>query len=133
MAAAKEAVGKLIDKLPGDLNVAVIVYGVSKSRGCEDIDLVQPLGPVDRASLKSKLLSLPNSGMTPIAGSLEIAGLALQKAKGGRAIILVTDGVESCKGDPSTVAAQLATEFGVKFGLHVIGFDINPNERAGLE
>lgn len=29
MAAAKEAVGKLIDKLPADLNVAVVVYGAS--------------------------------------------------------------------------------------------------------
>ena len=134
MAAAKEAVGKLIDKLPGDLNVAVIVYGVSKSRGCEDIDLVQTLGPVtDKSGLKSKLLGLKNTGMTPIASSLELAGVALQKAKGGRAIVLVTDGVESCKGDPSAVAAKLASEFGIKFGLHVIGFDIKPDERAGLE
>ena len=53
MSAAKEAVGKLIEKLPNDLNVAVIVYGVSKQRGCEDIDLVQQLGPIsDKATLK---------------------------------------------------------------------------------
>jgi hypothetical protein len=134
MAAAKEAVGKLIDKLPGDLNVAVIVYGVSKQRGCEDIDLVQPLGPVsDRAALKAKLMRLANTGMTPIASSLELAGVALQKAKGGRAIVLVTDGVESCKGDPSAVASKLASEFGIKFGLHVIGFDIKADEKASLE
>jgi Mg-chelatase subunit ChlD len=134
MAAAKEAVGKLIDKLPGDLNVSVIVYGVSKQRGCEDIDLVQPLGPVsDKAALKSKLLGLTNTGMTPIASSLELAGRSLEKAKGGRAIVLVTDGVESCKGDPSAVASKLASQFGVKFGLHVIGFDIKADERASLE
>jgi Mg-chelatase subunit ChlD len=134
MATAKEAVGKLIDKLPNDLNVAVIVYGVSKQRGCEDIDLVQQLGPVsDKAALKSKLLGLTNTGMTPIASSLELAGLALQKGKGGPAIVLVTDGVESCKGDPSAVAAKLASEFGIKFGLHVIGFDIKADERASLE
>lgn len=134
MAAAKEAVGKLIDKLPGDINVAVIVYGVSKKRGCEDIDLVQPLGAIsDKSALKSKLLGLANTGMTPIASSLELAGVALQKAKGGRAIVLVTDGVESCKGDPSAVAAKLASEFGIKFGLHVIGFDIKADERASLE
>jgi hypothetical protein len=134
MAAAKEAVGKLIDKLPGDINVAVIVYGVSKKRGCEDIDLVQPLGAIsDKSALKSKLLGLANTGMTPIASSLELAGVALQKAKGGRAIVLVTDGVESCKGDPSAVASKLASEFGIKFGLHVIGFDIKADERASLE
>jgi hypothetical protein len=134
MAAAKEAVGKLIDKLPGDINVAVIVYGVSKKRGCEDIDLIQPLGAIsDKSALKSKLLGLSNTGMTPIASSLELAGVALQKAKGGRAIVLVTDGVESCKGGPSAVASKLASEFGIKFGLHVIGFDIKADERTGLE
>jgi len=134
MAAAKEAVGKLIDKLPGDLNVSVIVYGVSKQRGCEDIDLIQPLGAIsDKAALKTKLLGLANTGMTPIASSLELAGRSLEKAKGGRAIVLVTDGVESCKGDPSAVASKLATQFGVKFGLHVIGFDIKADERASLE
>jgi hypothetical protein len=134
MAAAKEAVSKLMDKLPGDLNVAVIVYGVSKQRGCEDIDLIQPLGAIsDKSALKSKLLGLSNTGMTPIASSLELAGRSLEKAKGGRAIVLVTDGVESCKGDPSAVASKLAKEFGVKFGLHVIGFDIKADERASLE
>lgn len=134
MAAAKEAVGKLIDKLPGDINVAVIVYGVSKKRGCEDIDLVQPLGAIsDKSALKGKLMALNNTGMTPIASSLELAGVALQKASGGRAIVLVTDGVESCKGDPSAVASKLANQFGVKFGLHVIGFDIKADERVSLE
>ena len=134
MAAAKEAVGKLIDKLPGDINAAVIVYGVSKKRGCEDIDLIQPLGAIsDKSALKSKLLGLNNTGMTPIASSLELAGRSLEKAKGGRAIVLVTDGVESCKGDPSAVASKLASEFGIKFGLHVIGFDIKDDERASLE
>jgi Mg-chelatase subunit ChlD len=133
IAAAKQAVGKLIDDIPSAVNVAVVVYGCAKDRGCEDIDLIQPLGPIDKATLKAKLMDLKNTGMTPIAASLDLAGLALKNAKGGRGIILVTDGVESCKGDPAAVAAKLATQFGVKFGLHVVGFDIKSEERASLE
>src|SRR6266545_4453628 len=79
IAAAKEAVSKMIDNLPGDLNVGVIVYGVSKQRGCEDIDLIHPLGSVDKAALKTQLLGLKNTGMTPIASSLELAGVAVKK------------------------------------------------------
>ena len=54
--------------------------------------------------------------MTPIASSLIKAGEELKKAKGGSAIVLVTDGAETCHGDPAGVAAKLAAEFGVKFG-----------------
>jgi Mg-chelatase subunit ChlD len=132
MTAAKQAVVKLIDALPPDLNVAVVVYGTNKDRGCEDIDLIHPLGKLNKDAIKKRLLSLPNTGFTPIASSLNIAGLALKKATAGRAIVLVTDGVESCKGEPAKVAAKLASEFGVKFGLHVVGFDIKPQERASL-
>jgi len=132
MTAAKQAVVKLIDALPADLNVAVVVYGTNKERGCEDIDLIHPLGKLDKETVKKRLLALPNTGFTPIASSLNIAGLALKKATAGRAIILVTDGVESCKGEPAAVAAKLAAEFGVKFGLHLVGFDIKPEERASL-
>src|SRR3954467_1580846 len=70
--------------------------------------------------------------MTPIASSLTKAGEELKKAKGGSAIVLVTDGAESCHGDPAGVAAKLAAEFGVKFGINVIGFGIEPKEKAEL-
>jgi Mg-chelatase subunit ChlD len=132
VASAKKCVTDLIDKLPNDLNVALVVYGVSKARGCQDIDIVQPLGPINKAALKSKINGFSATGMTPIASSLTKAGEELKKAKGGSAIVLVTDGAESCHGDPAGVAAKLAAEFGVKFGINVIGFGIEPKEKAEL-
>ena len=132
VASAKKCVTDLVEKLPNDLNVALVVYGVSKARGCQDIDIVQPLGPINKATLKSKIGSFNATGMTPIASSLTKAGEELKKAKGGSAIVLVTDGAESCHGDPAAVAAKLAAEFGVKFGINVIGFGIEPKEKAEL-
>ena len=67
VASAKICVTDLVDKLPNDLNVALVVYGTSKARGCEDIDIVQPLGPIDKAGLKSKINTFNATGMTPIA------------------------------------------------------------------
>ena len=132
VASAKKCVTDLIDKLPNDLNVALIVYGTSKKRGCDDIDILQPLGLIDKPALKSKVTSFNATGMTPIASSLTKAGDELKKAKGGSAIVLVTDGAETCHGDPAGVAAKLAAEFGVKFGINVIGFGIEPQEKAQL-
>ena len=132
VASAKKCVMDLIEKLPNDLNVALVVYGVSKARGCQDIDIVQPLGPINKPALKSKINGFNATGMTPIASSLTKAGEELKKAKGGSAIVLVTDGAESCHGDPAAVAAKLAAEFGVKFGINVIGFGIEPKEKAEL-
>ena len=132
VASAKKCVADLIEKLPNDLNVSLVIYGTSKARGCDDIDIVQPLGPIDKAALKSKIAGFNATGMTPIAASLTKAGEELKKAKGGSAIVLVTDGAESCHGDPAGVAAKLAAEFGVKFGINVIGFGIEPKEKAEL-
>src|SRR5438552_4664356 len=132
VASAKRCVKDLIDKLPGDLNVALVIYGTSKARGCEDIDVVQPLGPIDKANLKVRIDNYNATGMTPIASSLIKAGEELKKAKGGSGIVLVTDGAESCHGDPAGVAAKLAAEFVVKFGINVIGFGIEPKEKAQL-
>jgi hypothetical protein len=129
---AKKCMSDLIDKLPNDLNVALIIYGTNKKRGCEDIDVAQPLGPIDKATLKAKVAGYNATGMTPIAASLEVAGKELSKSKGGPAIVLVTDGAESCHGDPAGVAAKLAAQFGVKFGINVIGFGIEPTEKAQL-
>ncbi len=132
VASAKKSVMDLIDKLPNDLNVGLVVYGTSKARGCEDIDVVQPLGSIDKTALKEKINSFKATGMTPIAASLTKAGDELRKAKGGSAIVLVTDGAESCHGDPTAVAEKLAAEFGVKFGINVIGFGIEAKEKSQL-
>ena len=132
VASAKKCMGDLVGKLPNDLNVGLIVYGTNKKRGCEDIDVVQPLGPIDKATIKAKIDKYNATGMTPIAASLDLAGKELGKSKGGPAIVLVTDGAETCHGDPAGVAAKLAAQFGVKFGINVIGFGIEPKEKAQL-
>ncbi|MGI8905391.1 MAG: vWA domain-containing protein [Candidatus Sumerlaeaceae bacterium] len=131
--AAKKAFEALVDKLPKDLRVSLVVYGTDKQRGCEDIDIVQPLADLDRDSLKKLGTSFEAKGMTPIAASLEKAAETLTGSKGGRSIVLITDGAESCKGDPAQVAQRLARQYGVSFALHVIGFDLKPEEKQALE
>ncbi|MDF1812307.1 MAG: VWA domain-containing protein [Verrucomicrobiales bacterium] len=46
-------------------------------------------------------------------------------------VLLISDGVESCDGDPLKVIAELDRK-GIKFQTHVIGFDLNAEEEAAL-
>ncbi|HEX6986852.1 MAG TPA: hypothetical protein VF170_15855, partial [Planctomycetaceae bacterium] len=46
-------------------------------------------------------------------------------------MVLVSDGMETCKGDPAREAAALAEKFNLTFG--VVGFDVRPEERKSLE
>ena len=46
------------------------------------------------------------------------------KASGGEAaIVLISDGKETCEADPCQLVAMLK-KAGIKFTLHVIGFDV---------
>ncbi len=78
------------------------------------------------------------SGQTPLGGSLEaiedyvIPIRATDPATGCRtySIILVTDGAESCDGDPVAQAGRLFTMFGIQ--TYVIAVSVLPSEEASL-
>ena len=48
-------------------------------------------------------------------------------------MVLITDGLETCKGDPKADAAALAGNLKLAFGVHVIGFDVNPQDSEALK
>src|SRR5262245_35692839 len=64
--AAKRVLGKLIDKLPDDLNVGLVAYGhrqlASDPGTCSDIELVVPVVATDKARLAAKVKSLQGKG-----------------------------------------------------------------------
>ena len=65
-------------------------------------------------------------GYTPLAASLLAAGQDMQAIEADqRLIILISDGEETCEGDPVDAAAQLAA-MGISLKTHVVGFDLDP-------
>ncbi len=83
---------------------------------------------------------LRGTGPTPLAGSLEAVEDYLDPiitcdaaASGGcrtYGVILLTDGGESCQGDPASAAATLLANLGVE--TFVVGFSVLPGEEAQL-
>ena len=123
---ALKALKEVVDTLPEDLDVGLRVYGhrySSKSaQTCQDTELVVPIAKLDRARIVNTATALKPRGETPLIRSVQKAVGDL-KAAGGGSVILITDGEESCKGNPKTAAAEIKAS-GVKVTLNIVGFTL---------
>ena len=129
---AKDVMSNLVKGLPDDLNVGLIVYGHRKKGDCEDVELIIPLGPLDRDRMIAEIMGLNPRGRTPITLSILRAVDALETLKDECTIVLVSDGKETCEGDPCELVRKLK-KIGVNFVMHVIGFDVSKKEKTQLE
>ena len=137
---AKSVMEQLIRDLPDDpsLHVALRIYGAELDpslTACDDSVLVQPFAPVKqaKANMIKQVQAMQARGMTPIARSLELAAADFPKAEGARKIvILMTDGEESCGGDPCAVSARLQKQ-GIFLRPYVVGFALNDKQKKLVE
>ncbi|HZX00187.1 MAG TPA: VWA domain-containing protein [Trueperaceae bacterium] len=135
--AAKDVLTQLISSLPDDqsLNVGLRVYGAerwaSDPDACEDTHLVVPLEGLDRSRLLQTVRDTQAQGATPIALSLELAAQDFP-AEGRKVIVLITDGIESCRTDLREVAERLRGE-GFDVDLRIIGIDLDDFARQAFE
>ena len=131
---AKDALNKIIDDLSERKGIAVglRVYG-HRTNDCKDTKLEIPIGPLDGKKMKGFIGKIKPKGKTPIAYSLQEAAKDFSKDfTGGKVIILVTDGLESCGGDPCAAAKALADK-GIVSKIHVVGFGMDKKSVSQLE
>ncbi|MDX1642988.1 MAG: VWA domain-containing protein [Thermoanaerobaculia bacterium] len=120
---AREIVATTVRELPAEVEVGVRVYS-HRSGACSDSELLAPIGRADRRALVDRIGELvPGQGKTPIGYSLEQVAADLAGREGGKAIVLVSDGLETCGGDPVSAARALC-EAGVGMRVHTVGFDV---------
>ncbi len=123
---AKKALVSLIQGLPATSQVALRVYGHRQPRelnDCQDSTLLVPLGPLDKAKLVEQVQAITPRGMTPLAYSLKQALNDLGDAPGEKLVILLSDGNESCGGDPVAAVKGLRDQ-GVDMRIEVMGLAI---------
>lgn len=134
MAIARKVLKDSIAKLPDTTQVGLIAYGHRRKNDCADIELLSALKPIDKAGLGQQIDALKPVGMTPISNSLQQAfDIVRSQTAGGRTtVVLVSDGLETCKGDPCKLTRD-AKQAGLEFILHVIGFDVGKVEVSQLE
>lgn len=114
--AAKRAATTLVDALPDTAQLGLVNYGIGtgsadaeKTAGCQDVATLTKLGPIERAKAKQEIEGLRPSGYTPISLALQKSA-ALLPADGKQAIVLVSDGEDTCGTPPCDVAKQLRTQ-----------------------
>ena len=129
---ARRVLGELVDGLPDASEVGLVAYGHRKKGDCDDIETVVPLGALDKASLKKTVDTLNPKGKTPITQSVQLAFDTLREQQTGATVILVSDGLETCGGDPCA-AVRTAKEQGLDFIFHVVGFDVAGEDVSELE
>ena len=96
-----------------DVEIGLRVYGNnvpinSGNQDCEDTELMVPIGKSNVWDIQQALTKIKPKGTTPIAQTLEKCGADFSDADNVRnVIILITDGIEACDGDPCAVSLAL--------------------------
>jgi len=137
--AAKRVLNDVVDAIPEDrpeINVGFRVFGhlgnneeSGRAESCQSSDLTVPIDGVNKDALRAQVADYAPVGWTPIGLSLERAGGDFPAASEEvvNAIILVTDGLETCDSDPCAVATALkGSEAAVT--VYVVGLGLDEEE-----
>ncbi len=129
---ARRVLKQLIGELPEGSELGLVAYGHRREGDCDDIETIAPLGPADKAALVAKVDGLNPKGKTPITKAVGAAFDGVRGREGTTTILLVSDGIETCGGDPCA-AVRDAKAAGIDFVMHVVGFDVAKEDVSQLE
>lgn len=135
---AKRLLTNLVDSLANvpDVELALRAYGHRSPKvkqDCKDTKLEVAFGPDNKVQIIEKLKEIRPKGTTPISYSLSAA--ANDFPAGGNIrniIILITDGIEECSGDPCAVSLALQRR-GVILKPFIIGLGISDDLLSQLD
>jgi Ca-activated chloride channel homolog len=141
MTLAKQAVSRFASSLSTHANVSLRVYGhkgsnadKDKNLSCKSTEVVYPLGKYDQQTFSKALDKFKPTGWTPIALAMKEAANDLSKitSPSENLIYVVSDGIETCGGNPVQVAQEL-NKSNVKAVVNIIGFDVDNAGQKALQ
>jgi Ca-activated chloride channel homolog len=130
---AKEAFVKTVLSMPQSARTGLMVFGAQRAKDCSDIAVVSPVGSGAPGDLVPSIVSLEAKGETPIADAVAQGAQVLEQFPGAKnSIVLLTDGIEECKGDPCAAAAAIRDK-GVGLKVNIVGFTLDSQQRESIE
>lgn len=125
---AKKLFYSFIDSLSKDksLEFALRMYGHSVKfppGDCKDSKLIVPFYKNNITVIKKKVHEAKANGITPIEHSLIESANDFSDSKNSNIVIIITDGIEECGGDPC-LARQKLIEKGIIFKPFIIGIGL---------
>jgi Ca-activated chloride channel family protein len=119
-----------------NIEIALRMYGHQKPvppQDCSDSKLEVPFGKGNASKIRQKLRFVDPKGTTPIANSLAMSAKDFPKLDNCRnIIILITDGIEACDGDPCAVSRELQKQ-GITLKPFIIGIGIDEGFKQSFD
>lgn len=128
---AKKTLSDLVtNTIPGGTGFALRVFGNREADACRT-DLEIALGPHDAAKATAVIAGITavNLAKTPIARSIALTASDLAGVSGSRVLILITDGEETCEGDPGQAIESLRAG-GWDIRVNIVGYAIEDENLA---
>ncbi|MGH1578649.1 vWA domain-containing protein [Planktotalea sp.] len=120
---ARQAISKTVPEIAENRRLGLVIYGPKGVDECSGLDVrFLPMANAAKPVIDA-VDNLEPGGSTPLTDAVKLAADALDYENRPAAIVLVTDGKETCGGQPCMLATRLANE-GLDTTVHVIGFKV---------
>jgi von Willebrand factor type A domain len=135
IAVAQRAIKGVAGFVPAEAQLSLRMYGAqsaARQKNCQDTHLAVPFGAASASgsAITTSVDGAKAQGYTPIAYSLGQAANDFPAGAKERVIVLVSDGKETCQGDPVVAAKELA---GKGITVHTVGFVVDTAARGQLQ
>jgi Ca-activated chloride channel homolog len=134
MALAKQAINDFVSGLPEQAKISLQVYGhvgtgseSDKEKSCENVAEVYPLSAYQQEEFKQALDQFEPAGWTPMAAAIERVEADFSKLDGKQntnIIYIVSDGIETCDGDPVR-AIKTLNHSNIDPVINIIGYQVD--------
>ena len=141
MQAAQEAAAGLLRGVPEGVSIGLVAFGhrgdnseAGKAESCAGVETLYPIGTVEAAAVERAVEQTSATGWTPLAAAIEQAGGLFETSDtpGEQVVWVISDGEETCGGDP-VAAARALRQGGAKAVVNIVGYDLPAEDRAALE
>ncbi len=137
LAVAQKLLAQRLQAFRPETHIGLRAYGhrvhyEETEQSCQDIELIASVDVGQLPVIVTWLQDFEAQGMTPLAQSIRQAAqdFVYDPAR-INSIVMLSDGIETCEGDPCGLVRELKVE-GVNFTIHVIGLDVDVPTRQQL-
>ncbi|PAE23829.1 VWA domain-containing protein [Bacillus sp. 7894-2] len=128
---AKSAVKSFAQTIGQSSDVSLVVYGhkgseadADKEISCSGVEEVYPMSKYSKKEFHEAVDSFESKGWTPLAGAIQKAAEMSSGYDGSTTIYIVSDGAETCNGDPVQASKNLVKNNSSNT-VNIIGFDVD--------
>ncbi|MGE0023553.1 MAG: VWA domain-containing protein [Hyphomicrobium sp.] len=123
IAKVREALAAVLPSVVSRRHLGLMVYGPGARPKCQNVELRLKPGANSAETIMGEVNGLVPAGQTPLTSAVRGAAEELNFREKPAVVVLLTDGEETCGGDPCRLARELSAEASA-LTIHVIAFKV---------